>query len=99
MDSKLKKNEDGFLAYFEQREQKIAELATGSIQIAVDYAPDQRLLRISIADSGEGFVIDKNFELDKNDENFGRGIPLIKELCDAVEYSNNGRTVSVTFKV
>lgn len=99
LDSALKENDDGFFAYYEQREQKIAKLTSGSIKIAVDYAPDRRLLSISITDSGEGFVIDKNFKLDKNNENFGRGLPLIKELCDAVEYSNNGRTVNVMFKV
>ncbi|MFT4938229.1 MAG: DNA-binding response OmpR family regulator/anti-sigma regulatory factor (Ser/Thr protein kinase) [Paraglaciecola sp.] len=99
LDSALKRDEDGFFAYFEQREQKVAKLATGSIKIEVDYAPDQRLLSISVTDSGEGFFVDKNFDLDNNNESFGRGIPLIKELCDAVEYSNNGSAVNVTFKV
>jgi CheY-like chemotaxis protein/anti-sigma regulatory factor (Ser/Thr protein kinase) len=99
LDSALKKNEDGFFTYFDLREQKITELAAGSIQIAVDYVPSQRLLSIRLTDSGQGFVIDNNSELDKNEENFGRGIPLVMELCDEVEYSNNGSTVNVIFRV
>ena len=96
LDSKLKQSEDGFFAYFDKRESLLSELSTGSIQLKAAYEPIQKMLSISIQDSGQGFDYHKVPSASEQDP-FGRGLALIRDLCDDVAYSDGGRCATVMF--
>ncbi|AKQ47066.1 serine/threonine protein kinase [Rufibacter radiotolerans] len=71
-----------------------------NVYLSLFVEPNQ--LRFEIEDEGSGF--DPNSLSDptapENLENpGGRGIFLMRNLCDDVTFSNNGRTVSLTFNI
>jgi len=63
---------------------------------------DQNHIRVKIQDEGEGFdfenVPDPTDPMNIMEIN-GRGVFLIHQLSDGVEYSNNGSTVEIKFKL
>mgnify|MGYP000594863676 CR=1 FL=1 len=99
LDSELKQSDSGFFAYFRLREQKLSTLKNAKIVITAEYLPDENALAIRIKDSGNGFKQQYNSSLEHVEKSYGRGIPLVKELCESVVYSNNGNTVDVVFKI
>jgi anti-sigma regulatory factor (Ser/Thr protein kinase) len=99
LDSSLKQSDDGFFEYFIIREKKLLALDTASIVITAEYQPDENALAIRIKDSGKGFKKGLMTELENVERSYGRGISLVKELCESVEYSNKGNTVDVVFKI
>lgn len=98
MDSSLKQTTEGFFKYFDLRTQKLAQLASGKVDIHVLFEPDQSILRLRVSDSGEGFDY-TNIGSFTDTESFGRGIPLITELSASVAYSKQGTQVEVTFNL
>ncbi|NIY76254.1 SpoIIE family protein phosphatase [Thalassospira sp. HF15] len=55
---------------------------------------------ISISDQGQGFTPpDEQATLDitRKDSTFGRGLPLIRSLCQSVSFLRDGRTIELTF--
>jgi DNA-binding response OmpR family regulator/anti-sigma regulatory factor (Ser/Thr protein kinase) len=99
LDSTLKQSDDGFFAYFTLREEKLSALESASIVISAEYRPDENALSIRIKDSGTGFKQDYMSKLENVEKSYGRGISLVKELCESVEYTNKGNTVDVVFKI
>jgi anti-sigma regulatory factor (Ser/Thr protein kinase) len=99
LDSALKQSEDGFFAYFSLREEKLAALNSAKIIISAEYRPDESTLSISIKDSGTGFKQQQLSKLESVETSYGRGISLVKELCESVTYSNKGNTVEVVLKI
>lgn len=57
LDSALKNDAEGFMTYYAQRQQKLAGLREGYIEIAFDYAlrEGESVLSIVMVDSGSGF--------------------------------------------
>ncbi|MCV2885569.1 SpoIIE family protein phosphatase [Aestuariibacter sp. AA17] len=98
LDSDMKKTTDGFFEYFEQRLERLQQLESGFVHIDVKLDPDTRLLTIEISDSGQGFDISKVNNATDNDC-FGRGIPLIREICHDVHYYPGGTRVKVDFLI
>lgn len=99
LDSELKQSDSGFFAYFKLREEKLSSLEAASIVISAEYLPDENALAIQIKDSGKGFKQQHMSELENLEKSYGRGISLVKELCESVEYTNKGNTVDVVFKI
>lgn len=99
LDSILKQSDDGFFEYFTLREEKLSALKSAEIIISAEYRPDKNALAIRIKDSGTGFKQKHVSELENVEKSYGRGISLVKELCESVEYSNRGNTVDVVFKI
>ncbi|MEO9946299.1 MAG: fused response regulator/phosphatase [Paraglaciecola sp.] len=97
LDSSLKQSEDGFLEYYSLREQKLASLENAFIEITIEYFPEHKKLGLQIVDSGKGFDHAKTTEVTSVENAYGRGISLVKELCESVKYSNRGNTVDVMF--
>lgn len=103
LSSQLKCSEEGFVAYYQQRQERLENLTQGSIfiscQLLKDDTPEQDLiLRIVTQDSGEGFDISK-MKSGAQEDSFGRGVSLIYQVSKRVEYLNNGNTVEVDFPV
>jgi DNA-binding response OmpR family regulator/anti-sigma regulatory factor (Ser/Thr protein kinase) len=99
LDSELKQSEEGFFEYFTQREEKLLTLDVASIVISAEYIPHENALAVRVKDSGKGFKQGHMTELENIEKSYGRGISLVKELCESVEYTNKGNTVDVVFKI
>lgn len=99
LNSALKQSDEGFFRYFTLREEKLADLDNASIVISAVYLPHERTLSIRVKDSGAGFKQQVISLVENVEKNYGRGISLVKELCESVEFSNKGNTVDVVFKI
>ncbi|MBT0587546.1 ATP-binding SpoIIE family protein phosphatase [Alteromonas oceanisediminis] len=90
MDSSMKRTSEGFMAYYEQREQNLADLQSGYIELRAEFDVGERLLTVHVTDSGEGF---DSLALEKvpSDETYGRGISMLRELCETLTFIDNGR--------
>ena len=99
LDSALKKSDEGFFAYYVLRDEKLSVLTSAQIIMSAEYLPDENTLAIRIIDSGTGFKQKQMLELVNVVKSYGRGISLVKELCESVTYSNSGNTVDVVFKI
>ncbi|XOV77766.1 MAG: SpoIIE family protein phosphatase [Aestuariibacter sp.] len=97
LDSKLKDTPDGFMAYFEEREKRLAKLISGEIKLTLRYIPEPACLIFNVTDSGTGFNADKMVSKVDSDNPYGRGIALVKELTDKVSFENNGTSVTTWF--
>lgn len=88
--------------------QLIEQIETGFIKINIKYyrADQQAVYIISINDSGQGFDYKNYFHLSKqlneqlinSEENLlGRGIELVRQLCEHLSYLDNGSGVEATY--
>lgn len=100
LSSELKRAEDGYLEYYEQREKRLQALKQGFVKILVKFTvqDDRGHLNISFKDSGKGFDID-NLQKSGDEDTFGRGLKLIKSICDEVEYTNHGTSVDISYRI
>ena len=99
LDSELKRSEEGFFEYFTKREEKLLALDVASIVISAEYHPHENALAIRMKDSGKGFKQRRISKLENIEKSYGRGLSLVKELCESVKYTNKGNTVDVVFKI
>ena len=73
-----------------------------SKNVKIEFAIEEKEFKVKIQDEGEGFdyanVPDPTAP--ENIENInGRGIFLMEKLSDAIEFSNNGATIELMFKL
>ncbi len=103
LDSMLKNQPDGMELYFTQRSRRLSELGAGQIALSLEKlgSPLNACLKISISDSGDGFDF-SNFlsaDLNSNQQRHGRGIGLLLNICDSLQYFGNGSEVVAYLKV
>lgn len=100
LDSQLKTNARGFAAYYLERERRLNELEDGCIRLQVRHKPvgSGGELSLRIDDSGPGFNHQRLVaDADDSEEAYsGRGIALVKKLCDRFEYVDQGNAVEAT---
>lgn len=99
LDSALKSSPEGFMAYFIERDKRIEQLESGQISISVDYKVNPYQLQFIIKDSGDGFDSDTVASQADSDQTFGRGVALVRELCDEFEYQENGTVAFAQFNI
>lgn len=91
---------EGFTGYYKEREQALAELRDGFVKIQIKVASNKNLgeLVLCVTDSGSGFDY-QNVKLDASNANvsYNRGLALLTQLCETLEFSNGGRTVTAHF--
>ncbi len=104
LDSSLKDSAEGFSQYFKERSKRLEELNEGFIRIELCYYPFEHggKMFISIKDSGKGFdifnVLKSNSCAQNEGVNLsGRGIELVNQLCDTLDYQDNGTLVSANY--
>lgn len=100
LDSTLKQNQDGFSQYYQLRQQRLAELSSGQIQLTLKHQPTPAggALTVIVSDSGCGFDISRLQHQPADPVNYhGRGISLVRAICYSLEYSDHGRTVTATY--
>ncbi|WP_369985522.1 SpoIIE family protein phosphatase [Thalassolituus sp.] len=99
LSSALKQSPDGFMAYYQQRETRVAALTEGFVRFRMDHIGDgdSGVLTLTVSDSGEGFdyAAASTSGTDQNDYS-GRGIPLLRTICDTIEFRGKGNEVVVT---
>jgi anti-sigma regulatory factor (Ser/Thr protein kinase) len=100
LDSATKSWIGGFEIYLRQRAERLADLREGRIDLSflLHQEASRAVLDISVSDSGPGFDFGQSLQVDTalSDANmgaFGRGIALVKSLCDQIVYSGTGNKV------
>ena len=93
LDSSLKSDPSGFEKYFRTREKRLAKLERGYVifDLTVEQESGRRSILLRVEDSGKGFDYDEhtlitNWQMALS----GRGIFLIQDLCDYLEYEGDG---------
>ena len=102
LDSALKNSATGFSQYYELRETRLNELDSGWIKLSVESKPETSgggALVIDIEDSGPGFdLAAKTPALANNRGYSGRGISLVRSLCDSLTYDGNGNRSQAIYR-
>jgi CheY-like chemotaxis protein/anti-sigma regulatory factor (Ser/Thr protein kinase) len=104
LSSDLKASPEGFSEYYREREFRLKHLESGSVDIALEYYPltSGGRLKVTIKDSGQGFDIVKSFQSKASVPNVnialcGRGIELVEQLAESLEYFDGGRVVEASY--
>ena len=100
LDSAIKHSPEGFAEYYQRRESALDSLDEGWVRIKLANKPlaSGGRLTINIEDSGPGFEMQSaTFAGDNSSLFCGRGINLVKSLCEEVRYSNNGKCVEAIY--
>ncbi|WP_286268848.1 ATP-binding SpoIIE family protein phosphatase [Thalassotalea hakodatensis] len=108
LDSTMKSCADGFAEYFMERERRLKVITGGFVEINLSFYPNFSGGRvvIGIADSGNGFNVKKyndmiiKHQMNKAEETTklsGRGIRLVSQLCESLEYVDRGNQVQASY--
>lgn len=104
LSSALKESSEGFSQYYNERTKRLDELVDGYVRITLEYYPFPRggRMAINIKDSGSGFnIMDvvkiNSTAIDAQISLSGRGIELVNQLCDTLEYVDNGTSVTASY--
>ena len=100
LDSRLKRDAQGFAQYYRQRHERLAQLDSGYVRVHVQVVPTDKggKLTLRLEDSGQGFDVEQELARPVDiDRLSGRGLSLVRQLSSAVGWSDGGRTVCVEF--
>ncbi len=102
LDSALKRSPEGFMAYYQQRQERIERLQEGWIRVVMHHEGNGACgqLRVRFVDSGDGFdylALQQraavNTHVIEKHQYSGRGIPLVHQICESVTYFGKGNEV------
>ncbi len=104
LSSELKSSAEGFTQYFNEREKRLKNLNSGFINISLHYfslVAGGKMV-ITFKDSGAGFdslqLFKSNSAAMENEQLLsGRGIELVNQLSDTLEYQENGSFVEAVY--
>jgi hypothetical protein len=99
LDSAEKDLDDGFMEYYFKRQEALVGLNEGYISIKAEYKPDDCLIKFIITDSGDGFDISAISDNTVNNKEHGRGLSLLNELSESIEYSERGNEVTIIYSL
>lgn len=99
LDSALKSDPTGFACYFEEREARLKRLESGYVlfNLSVEQQSNRRQIFLRVEDSGEGFDYLNHKLLTNEIALSGRGIVLISDLCETLEYHGRGNIALAEF--
>ncbi len=100
LDTSMKDHENGFIQFYQEREKRLSCAKEGVIKITVSNKPEGEggNLSLIIQDSGDGFRVDKSVkDLESNLGRGGRGVPLVKSLCEELSYKGKGNIVQAKY--
>lgn len=101
LDSGMKSDEAGFKRYFQERQKRLAKLDSGFVvfELGVEQSADDRRILLRIEDSGNGFDYKNIRPSTRSDADLpGRGIILIKDLCDSLSYEGQGNIARASYR-
>ena len=100
LDSRLKRDAQGFAQYYRQRHERLAQLDSGYVRVHMQVVPTDKggKLTLRLEDSGQGFDVEQELARPVDiDRLSGRGLSLVRQLSSAVGWSDGGRCVCVEF--
>ena len=100
LDSRLKRDAQGFAQYYHQRNERLAQLNSGYVRVHVQVVPTDKggKMTLRLDDSGSGFDVERELARPLDvDRLSGRGLSLVRQLSSAVRWSDGGRSVCVEF--
>jgi two-component sensor histidine kinase len=101
LSSEIKQGPNGFADYYEARQQRLEALEEAELTIDCQHLRDAQggVLRIRVAHSGLGFdPTSLPVHMDQNVEFKGRGIRLVRSLCESLEYGDEGREAIALYR-
>jgi hypothetical protein len=99
LNSKLKNDFSGFSEYLRLKGARLIEIESDDkISMKFTFCPNIAKITFEIIDSGQGFDMNKykNISLD---ELSGRGLDLVKNLCETVDIVAPGNKIIVNLKI
>ena len=101
LDSAIKATPEGFMRFYELKEERMQSLRQGKIRLLFAHSPTGRggRLTIKVSDSGDGFDWrSKQYQnLDNNTGFSGRGLGLLETLCTRLTFHGKGNRVTAVF--
>jgi CheY-like chemotaxis protein len=100
LDSTLKTDPAGFEAYVQTRESRLASLDNGHVifNLSVEQRASKRSILLRVEDSGHGFDFANHVAPKERDMALsGRGLVLIRDLCDTLEFEGKGNVAIARF--
>jgi len=100
LDSRLKRDAQGFAQYYRQRNERLAHLNSGYVRVHVQVSPTAAggKMTLRVEDSGPGFDVEQVLARPLDfDRLSGRGLSLVRQLSSAIGWSDGGRSVCVEF--
>lgn len=100
LSSRMKCSPDGFEAYYQERTRRLEGGWPGEITIELYYEPRDPggEMRICITDSGDGFA---DYDLPEHERDaacpWGRGLSLVRSLCQSVVFRRHGARVEAIY--
>jgi CheY-like chemotaxis protein len=101
LDSQLKRDALGFAEYYNQRNQRLANLREGYVRLHLQVIPVGRggRLLIRVEDSGQGFDVNQVLNRTSTERGLsGRGLNLVRQLSSSASWADDGRSVHVEFR-
>jgi two-component sensor histidine kinase len=101
LDSEMKQGPNGFAEYYETRQQRLEQLESAQLTIECRHVgtSDGGELTIAISHTGSGFDSSQlPTNLEHNLGFKGRGIRLVRSLCDALDYFDEGRKAVAIYR-
>ncbi len=99
--SELKQQAEGFSVYLQEKQRRLQELEAGSISIEIFHKGHDSggQVEITIHDTGSGFDVHNVLASSKSDAAYhGRGIKLVKSICDTLQYDESGSRVQAVYR-
>ena len=100
LDSTLKTDPAGFEAYVQTRESRLASLDNGHVifDLSVEQKAARRSILLRVEDSGKGFDFANHTAPNAGNMALsGRGLVLIRDLCESLEFEGNGNIAVARF--
>ncbi len=98
LESINKSDAKSFKHYYLEKEYRLKKLKSAEIKVKIHLESyiDTGVLKIIVKDSGEGFNFKELFIQGKNENYHGRGVLLLRELCNEICYKGEGNEVEIT---
>lgn len=101
MDGSLKRSSEGFSRYYVERKEHLVNLTEGWIKIDIEYLAEGEggEVLVGVTDSGDGFdpaavpLVEA-----AGDQVQGRGMGLVRALCESVMYNERGNVVKAVYR-
>lgn len=89
----------GFEKYYNERQQRLEQMDNIAIEIHIQYAPQDKMMSFEIASNGDKPYRAEHARSDEQDGErlFGRGLQLVENFADAVEWRDNGERLFVRY--
>lgn len=94
-----KENEEQFSEYYKIRDEKLNNLEDAFMEFEFSYSSvnDNQELVIRMQDSGKGYH--GHAAATSDDSLHGRGLGIVRSLCEHVEFSDAGRTLEIVYRL